>query len=188
MREAEIYLEQLDAMNSLLENQLADVPEEKLHQRPGAHQNTVGWNYWHLLRVWDLDVNWLAKGQDPANDAWHRGGFTEKTGYNPDGKGRGGSGLGVGYTDEEVDELQMSFESLRGYHQMLLQETREYLQNASDDELRRQIPDRMNPGNTVPVAARIQHMIGHNYNHIGELRYAKGLLGMYDATYPGGSS
>ena len=56
-----------------------EVPADKLHARPGPHLNPVGWNYWHALRVWDLDINWQIKGQSPTEDAWHRGDFTTKS-------------------------------------------------------------------------------------------------------------
>ncbi len=70
--------------------------------------NPVGWNYWHALRVWDLDLNWLIKGQKPDEDAWHRGEFTARSGYDPDGIGLRGSGIGLGYSDAEVDALASS--------------------------------------------------------------------------------
>lgn len=185
MKEADVYLEQVEALSDFLELQLADVPQDKLHQRPGPHQNTVGWNYWHLLRIWDMDLNGVAKGLKPEEDAWHRGDFTAKTGYNPDGKGLRGSGLGVGYTDDEVDELQMELSTLKEYHDMLLAETRDYLASVDPEELRREIPHPFRPNQKTKIGKQIQHLISHSYNHGGELRYAKGLLGIHDPTYPG---
>lgn len=185
MREADIYAEQVRALSAYLDTQLADVPDGLLHERPGPSLNTVGWNYWHLLRIWDLDVNRLALGQKPQEDAWHRGGYTAKTGYNPDDKGRNGSGLGVGYTDAEVDELTMSMSSLKEYQQQLLDETLAYLNGADDAELRRSFPSPLRPDTSTSPGERMQHLVAHSYNHAGELRYAKGMLGMHDATYPG---
>lgn len=188
MTEAEIYAEQVRALSNYLDTQLGDVPDELLNRRPGPSLNTVGWNYWHLLRVWDLDVNWLCQHQNPTEDAWHRGGFNAKSDYIPDGKGRNGSGIGVGYTDAEVDELQVSMAVLREYHQQLLDETLAYLNGVSDTELRQAFPSPMRPDSTTTAAERLQHLVAHSYNHAGELRYAKGMLGVYDATYPGPSS
>lgn len=185
MSEAKIYQEQVQTLSDYLNTQLADVPQDKLHQRPGPQQNTIGWNYWHLLRIWDLDLNHIAKGQPADQDAWHRGNFTEKTGYDPDGKGLRGMGMGVGYSDAEVDELQMEMSALQEYHEMLLAETSEYLNDVSDAELRREIPNPVRPDQMSSIGARFQHLVGHSYAHGGELRYAKGLLGMHDPTYPG---
>jgi len=187
VREADIYAEQVLALNAYLDTQLTDVPDELLHERPGPSLNTVGWNYWHLLRIWDLDVNWIARGQSPMEDAWHRGGFGEKTGYDPDGKGRNGSGLGVGYTDAEVDELAMPMAVLQEYQALLLDETLAYLNSADEAELRRSVPSPIRPDTMTSPAERMQHLAAHSYNHAGELRYAKGMLGLHDATYPGPS-
>ena len=41
----------------------------------------------------------------------------------------------------------------------------------------------------VPVGAqaqRMQHLVGHSYGHLGDIRFAKGLLGHTDTTYPKG--
>jgi DinB superfamily len=182
--EAAIYLEQLTTMSSFLDGQIEEVPDEKFHQRPGPGLNPVSWNYFHMLRIWDLDLNWISRGQSPQNDAWHRGGFSQKSGYEPLGKGGREMGLGFGYTDAEVDEMNVSADVLQEYHHLLLAETQEYLEAADDAELHREI-ERPDPPVETP-AKRIQHTIGHCWNHIGEMRYAKGMLGMSDPSYPGG--
>lgn len=183
MDEAAVYLTQIKTFSDFLDGQIAEVPADKFNQRPGPGLNPVSWNYFHMLRVWDVDLNWVAKGQAPDGDAWHRGGFTEKTGYEPLGKGGRELGLGFGYTDAEVDELAIDAGALRDYHHMLLAETTEYLEAADDAELHREIERPGMPTGTP--AKQIQHTIGHCWNHIGEMRYAKGMLGMSDPSYPG---
>lgn len=185
MNEAEIYQQQFQAMIDNLNVMVADVPDDEMFKRPGPHLNPVGWNYWHLLRIWDLDLNCIAKGQPLDGDAWHRGGYTEKSGYNPDGKGRAGLGLGVGYSDAEVDEMNFSSAILNAYQQQLEAETEEFLSNASAEDFERALESPSRPGEPTSVRIRMQHAIGHCWNHIGELRYAKGVLGRPDATYPG---
>ncbi|MEZ4521441.1 MAG: DinB family protein [Thermomicrobiales bacterium] len=183
MDEAAVYLQQIRTMSDFLVKQIDEVPADKFHERPGPHLNTVGWNVFHLLRIWDLDLNWIARGQSPQEDAWHRGGFSEKAAYEPLGKGGRELGLGFGYTDADVDELAMPADVLKEYHQMLLGETAGYLESADAAELHREI-EREGQQTETP-AARIQHTIGHCWNHIGEMRYAKGMLGMSDPSYPG---
>ena len=182
MDEAAVYLTQINTMSDFLDGQISEVPEEKFNQRPGPGLNPVSWNYFHMLRIWDLDLNWLVRGQSPEEDAWHRGGFSEKSGYEPLGKGGRELGLGFGYTDAEVDALAVDAAVLRDYHHMLLAETTEYLESADDDELHRVIERPEMPAETP--AQRIQHTIGHCWNHIGEMRYAKGMLGMSDPLLP----
>src|SRR5688572_23042646 len=117
------YLEQIDTMSDFLTNQVTELDEAAFTRRPGEMLNPVGFIYFHVLRIWDLDLNILVHGRRPADDAWHRGGFTEKLGYNPDGKGGNGMGLGFGYTDQEVDEVPYRLAPLQEYHQQLLDET-----------------------------------------------------------------
>ena len=185
MNEATAYREMIENTSSALRARIEEVPDDKLHQRPGPGLNPVGWNYWHALRVWDLDINWRINGQAQAEDAWHRGDFTAKSGYNPDGKGLRATGIGLGYSDAEVDELEViSASVLLAYHDLLLAETLSYLDGAGDDELRRTLAGAGNTPDTN-VAARLQHLVSHTWGHIGELSYAKGMLGMTDGTYPG---
>jgi hypothetical protein len=176
-----IYLEQIEGMSSFLEKLLDDVSDEQFAQRPGPALNPVGFFYFHLLRVWDLDLNILIHGRSPAEDAWHRGNYAEALGYNPDGRGGRGLGMGFGYSDSEVDEVPYRKEPLRRYHQQLLNETRAYLQSASDDELMREIEVAGAPATT---GARIQHTVAHSWNHIGEMRMTKSMIGIPDPTTP----
>lgn len=185
MDEVEIYRQLFKAMLSNLQTQLVDVREDDMFKRPGPGMNPIGWNYWHLLRIWDLDLNWMVKGQKPGEDAWHRGGFTEKSGYNPDGKGFRGSGVGFGYSDAEVDEMNIDSDVLREYQRQLEVETEEYLASVTVEELGREFPNMARPGEMTSVRGRFQQTIGHSWNHIGELRYAKGILGYPDAANPG---
>jgi hypothetical protein len=177
----DLYLEQVDAMSDFLATAVAEVDAEKLALRPGEYLNPVGFIYFHILRIWDLDLNILIQGGSPSTDAWHRGGFSELLGYTPDGKGGNGMGLGFGYTDAEVDEVPYQLAPLQQYHQQMIDETRAYLNDASDDELNRPIKFR---DQDVTPGLRVQHIIAHSWNHIGELRMTKSMLGYPDPTTP----
>ena len=177
----DVYLEQIDAMSKLLSDQTAELDDTLLKKRPGEYLNPPGFLYFHILRVWDLDINVLIGGSKPAKDAWHRGGYTEAMGYDPDGKGGRGLGIGFGYTDAEVDEVPYQLESLQRYHAQLIDETRRYLLDANDEELNREI---VAMGAPTTTGARLQHIIAHSCNHIGELRMTKSMLGFHDPTTP----
>jgi hypothetical protein len=184
-REVAVYLELMTDMSETLERLIDEVPTEWFNRRPGQGLNPVGWNYFHLLRIWDLDLNWKCKGQKQEDDAWHRGRFSAASGYSPDGKGGMGLGLGYGYSDQEVDEVQISAEVLKAYHQMLMSETAAYLDAADEDELQRRSPSVLDANVTRSNAERMQHTIAHCHGHIGEMRYALGALGWRDKSYPG---
>jgi hypothetical protein len=184
MNDSAIYLRQFKNFSEALTGEIARVPEDVFNRRPGPGLNPVGWNYFHLLRIWDLDINWICRGQKPDQDAWHRGGFTEKSGYDPDGKGWRGTGVGYAYTDNEVDELAIGADVLSQYHDMLLTESESYLGSSSNEELHRLAPTVLNPDIRKPVFEQIEHTIAHSYGHIGEIRYAMGMFGLHDHSYP----
>jgi hypothetical protein len=181
MSHNQIYLEQIIAMSDALTAQISELDDEMLRTRPGHALNSAGFIYFHLLRVWDLDLNVLIRGRSAKDDAWHLGGYGEELGYNLDGKGMMGMGIGTGYNDQEVDEIPYRSATLRRYHQQLMDETRSYLDHADDAELFREITVRKQPSSP---SLRLQHVVAHSWNHIGELRMTKGMLGFADPTTP----
>jgi uncharacterized damage-inducible protein DinB len=73
---------------------------------------------------------------------------------------------------------------LRRYLAQLLAETDEYLAGASADDLAAPME---RPGSSMgeyTPAARIQHTIAHSWNHTGEFRMTKSMLGYPDPTGP----
>jgi hypothetical protein len=176
-----IYLQQIETMSEFLDTVLSEIDDERFSLRPAPERNPVGFVYFHLLRVWDLDLNILCKGQPAESDAWHRGGYSDAMGYSPDGKGGRGAGNGFGYSDQEVDEVPYRKDVLGRYHHQLLDETRAYLQSATDAELERTIMLRDQPTTT---GARMQHTAAHSWNHIGEIRMTRTMLGFPDPTTP----
>ena len=174
--EARVYLEQLETFGRAIGRALERLSHDLLWSRPGPHLNSIGWNYWHLLRIWDYDLNWAIRARNPLDDLWHRHGFTARSGYNPDGKGTDRNGLGSRYRDFEVDELDICLDVLREYHAELLADTTDYLTAANEAELRRTVIPPSDPNNPQEAANRIRHTIGQAWMHLGELRYARGML------------
>lgn len=181
MAQRDAYIEQVTSLSDMLNNQVSALDDTLLRTRPGQYLNPPGFIYFHILRVWDADINVLVNGQKHSDDAWHRGDYAGAMGYNPDGKGGRGMGIGFGYTDAEVDEVPYQLEPLKRYHQQLLAETLSYLNDANDEELARGITALGQPSTT---GARVQHAIAHSWNHTGELRMTKSMLGFHDPTTP----
>ena len=137
--------------------------------------------YFHVLRHWDRDISVYCRQQSAAEDAWHRHGLSEALGYDPLGKGTLGIGTGFGYSDADVDELPLDTEGLGRYHQILVEETDELLAALDDQKLveQMQLDDR-----TFTPGQRLRHLIAHNYLHVGDIEYAKGLLGAPAGDFP----
>lgn len=158
-----------------LEEAVLVVTAEQFGKRPAPGANPVNFIYFHVLRHWDRDINVRIQGHDPNQDAWHRGGFSELSGYNPDGKGHENLGTGYGYSQAEVDEVTTDKAALSRYQQMLAVETDALLKTMDDDRLR---VERTSPsGSTKTAAGWLQHLIAHTYVHVGDIEYIKGLIG-----------
>lgn len=184
MSEITAYREQIADMLTMLDAQIAEVPDEKLYLRPGPSQNPVGFIYWHILRIWDLDVC-LCTGRNPLQDGiWQREEFAAKSGYTPDGLGLRGLGMGVGYTDAEVDGVNVSRAVLADYRASLAAATEAYLAATDEAAIRAERPSPLSPGQTLTSAKRMQHTVSHSYHHLGEIRFIKGTFGITDPTYP----
>jgi hypothetical protein len=181
---AQGYREQFHSLVEMLDKQLAELDDATLAKRPNPQLNPPGFIAWHLMRVWDLDLNVLIGGHAPTEDAWHRGGFNAELGYEPLGNGPRGSGLGFGYSDTEVEALPHRGEVLRRYLAQLRDETDAYLAGASDADLAASIERPGSPFGVFTPAARLQHTIAHSWNHTGELRMTKSMLGFDDPSGP----
>ena len=184
MNELTAYREQIDSLVTMLTAQIAEVPDAILYRRTGPSQNPIGFIYWHILRIWDLDHS-LRTGTNPLNDSlWHRGDFSTKADYKPDGLGLRGLGMGVGYSDAEVDGVRIPREVLTEYQATLVAATNAYLDSATDESIRAERPSPLNPSQTMTAASRLQHTVSHSYHHLGEIRFIKGTFGITDPTYP----
>ncbi len=184
MNEITAYRELIDGMVTMFDAQLAETPDDKLYQRPGPSQNPPGFIFWHILRIWDLD-NCLLNNTNPLkDDIWHRDDFSTQAGYNPDGLGLRGLGMGVGYNDAEVDAMQVPREILTTYKDQLVAATNAFLDAADEESIRAERPSPINPAEKLTSAMRLQHTVTHSYHHIGEIRFIKGIFGISDPSYP----
>lgn len=175
MSELQSYRTMIQFANNDLEEAVSTVNDDRFGKRPTPDANPVNFVYFHVLRHWDRDINVRIQGQDPSQDAWHRGGFTGLTGYNPDGKGDPNIGTGYGYSQPEVDEVTTDKAALLRYHQTLWLETDALLSSLDEESLN---VERTSPsGSTLTTAGRLQHLIAHTYVHVGDIEYIKGLVG-----------
>jgi hypothetical protein len=173
MSETQAYRTMIDYASNDLMTTIETVPDELFVKRPAPDANPVGFIYFHVLRHWDRDINVRIQGQPVENDLWHRAGFTEISGYDPDGKGLYGSGYG--YSQDEVDGMTAGKDALVQYHRALFDETHRLLDSLTGADL---MIERPSPsGSRLTTAGRLQHLIAHTYVHVGDIEYAKGLIG-----------
>ena len=181
MTELSAYRHMLDGVSNNLRDAVASVSDEDFDKRPVAGANPVHFVYFHVLRHWDRDINVYCQREPPEQDAWHRHGLSAALDYEPLGLGAGGIGTGYGYSAEEVDRLPLDAEGLGRYHAILIEETRAYL--AGLDPATLDAPQQFE-GRSYSIGQRLRHLIAHSYLHLGDIEYAKGLLGAPAGDFP----
>ena len=163
------------------------IPEDLFGARPGPSLNPVGFIYFHILRSWDEDLSVLIQDLQPDEDIWHRARLSRALDYEPLGIGAAGRGVGVGYSDAEVDAVPKRFDVLSRYHDLLDEETTAYFDATSINDFFREResgPGHQHLGRFTPASLWRMEVL-HHAEHSGDIKFVKGMLGMPDATYPG---
>ena len=139
--------------------------DEQLHFVPEQGSHSIAWCLWHTARVEDLIISRVSGGPQIWSEEW---------------AGRSGlpfEGFGTGMSDEDAREVHVAdIEALGGYQDAVFERTAEFLANASDEDLEREIPAR-NGTESVGEAISL-HMMGHFNGHRGEINTLRGMQGM----------
>ena len=139
--------------------------DEQLHFVPEQGSHSIAWCLWHTARVEDLIISRVSGGAQIWSEEW---------------AGRSGlpfEGFGTGMSDEDAREVHLAdIEALGGYQDAVFERTAEFLANATDEDLEREIPAR-NGTESVGEAISL-HMMGHFNGHRGEINTLRGMQGM----------
>lgn len=139
--------------------------DEQLHFVPEQGSHSIAWCLWHTTRVEDLIISRVT-GDDPVwSEQW-----ANRTGLPFDG-------FGTNMSDDEAQQIQISdMQALADYQDTVFDRTADFLANASDEDLEREIPAR-NGTESVGEAISL-HMMGHFNGHRGEINTLRGMQGM----------
>jgi uncharacterized damage-inducible protein DinB len=141
--------------------------DEQLHFVPENGSHSIAWCLWHTARIEDLIINARSKGEKPIwNEDW-----AKRTGLPVDG-------FGTEMSNEEAQTIRIKdMEAFREYQETVWASTDEFLANATEAELDREVPTR--GGGTETIGEGIQlHMLGHFNGHRGEINTLRGMQGM----------
>ena len=184
--EIRILAELVTQSSAKLRRAVSGLSEEVFSERPGPSLNPIGFIYFHILRSWDEDLSVLIQGRRPDDDIWHRRGLSDELAYEPLGIGAAGRGVGVGYSDADVDAVPKRLDVMSHYHDLLDAETAAYFAAAFSDDFFREResgPGYQHLGRFTPASLwRIEVL--HHAEHSGDIKFVKGMLGMPDSTYP----
>jgi hypothetical protein len=162
---SELLVEELQRIESDLDDVLKGVTADELRFRPGGTGNPVGWLAWHIARITDEQVAAVA-GAEPV---WIAEGWAKRFDLPVDP-----FDTGYGHSSDEVDAATCTDRQLLiGYAGATFQACRALLIGLDDEEWEQVIDPSYRPPVTVRV--RVVSVIGDCWQHIGQAAYVIGL-------------
>ena len=151
--------------------------DEQLHWQPEDHPNHIMFTMWHAYRAEDDIVHSLLMKQPSVftSGAWAERLLVAQMGNSP---------FGSGLTREQVGQVHLRLEDLLEYTEAVRQAIQIYADVLSDEEAALELPlpffKDLYP--IVETATKAEVLlffcIGHTAEHMGEVQYIKGLMGM----------
>ena len=132
--------------------------------RADADANSIAWLVWHLTRIQDDHVADVAG----VEQRWLADGWCDRFGlpFPPEAHGYGQSSDEVGQVDVEVDLL-------RGYFDAVHEATIRYVSGLRADDLDRIVDERWDP--PVSLGVRLVSVIDDDIAHAGQAAFVRGL-------------
>ena len=173
MHALDFIRQQMMLMHRLYDHVVEDLDDEQLHHQAGPRVQPIAFSLWHYVRTEDNIIRFVLQRRPTV---WIEGGWPERLGLDPRAQG-------TGMTDEEASSLRITS----------LPDFRRYMGDvwaATDDYLTAVAPDRLDeervtikPVGEMSLADALGGMcLTHGYRHLGEIEYARGLLGLKGAT------
>jgi uncharacterized damage-inducible protein DinB len=138
---------------------------------PDPDGNSIGFLLWHLLYTWDEYMSLVEKREI----IYIQDGWSERFEFETQGLGAGGSGMGTGFTPEDVAIVRPRPEALLDYLRWLSKEMQDYLKKATEESLEADVIVPWWKPKTASAGRVLIHIIAHSNFHIGEAQYVRGL-------------
>jgi hypothetical protein len=169
MTPLEILKTSLVSMHALLDKAVGDMTADDLNFRPSEGGVSPFFSLWHYVRTEDNIVNWVIN-QRPT--VWLEGGYDEKLGLPR-------TSQGTGMTREQADAVVLKDAGIwQEYQQSVWKVTGEYLVGMDPAEF----DSRRVTIKPLPEMSLWEGLYGvclsHGYRHIGEIEYARGIIGL----------
>ena len=159
----------LTSMHSLLDKAIEGMTEEQLNFRPQEGGVSPFFSLWHYVRTEDNIINWVVQ-QRPT--VWLDGGYDQRLGLHR-------TSQGTGMTDEQARAVVIRDLAVwQEYQPRVWQRTADYLASLDPEEfVARRVTIK-----PLPEMSLWDGLYGiclsHGYRHIGEIEYARGVIGL----------
>ncbi len=167
----DVLVDLLDDNRRRLGRTLDRLDPAALHWRPDWATNSVALTVWHMGRLMDVFLTRMARGAPAEEECWLRGGWADRTQYDPRGIGRDGWGSLNDYTQDQVDAVpRLTVEQSLGYLDDVYGAVRRYLAGTPNSDLQRPAPGF--DGRYTRYQC-IQMALMDNVRHLGEIMALK---------------
>lgn len=169
MEPREILRDGLREMHGLLDTATGDMRVEQLNFRPQEGGVSPFFSLWHYVRTEDNIVNFVIQGK---NTVWLEGGYDERFGLPR-------TNQGTGMSEEEARGVTLEdLEGWRAYQQGVWEATEAYLASLSPEAFESQRVTIKPVGEMSLWQALWGMCLSHGYRHVGEIEYARGVIGL----------
>jgi len=164
MKISEVWVDAFGRVRDATHAVLDGVSRDVLSYRPDPDANSIAWLVWHLTRVQDDHVAGVAG----VEQQWTVGGWYERFDlpFPPEAHG-------YGQTRDEVGQVDVDGDLLRGYFDAVHEATIRYVSGLRDEDLDRIVDERWDP--PVSLGVRLVSVVDDDLEHAGQAAYIRGL-------------
>lgn len=154
--------------------------EEQLHWQPPGHPNHIMYILWHAYRSEDDLIHGLLMGKPGV---FQRDGWASRLPVEATGR----SAFGNGMDRDQIAALRLPLEEVLAYADAVRASIRDYADGLTEAQGREVVPlpffRNVYPmlGEATRLEVLMFFCVGHTAEHLGEVQYVKGLMGLQGA-------
>ena len=156
--------------------------EEQNHWQPENHPNHITFALWHAFRSEDEIIHGLLIRQPSvfAREGWAQRLPVAEPGSPP---------FGTGLDRRQIAAIRLDFDALAAYAEAVGRAVQAYADSLSEEDAAAQVPLPFF-AKTYPMLDSVSRLeaitffsVGHTAEHLGEVQYIKGLMGLKGAPF-----
>ena len=168
MGSLDFFRSSLKSFHNSFRDAVKELTDEQLHFRPLGKGNSIAFALWHTVRTEDMVVNFLLQKKPPV---WNAEGWDKKFGMDPRAQG-------TGMTDEQAASIRIpNLQDFLKYVDNVFQASEAYLESVKEADLE-PVQEYQYLGKRSGYQVIGGVVFGHGSEHLGEIRYVKGLQGL----------
>jgi hypothetical protein len=163
----ELYINNYRRTVTSLEKQLSDLAPEVINRQLQPGSNSIGWIAWHIARAQDRHLSDVF-GVEQL--------YTTADWYHKFGREADPKDSGTGHSPEQAAAFcAPDTATLLDYHQAVIERCTGLIQAMSAADLDNP-PNYLGARSGSTIGSWLGGMLGHSYQHLGEISYLRGLL------------